>query len=603
LIARYRAIPFEKYHLDPDRDLIHALSDGRTLVEPKSTCLAMRLCGTFQPLSAHSQRIRSALKNSADKADTASRMLAELERKGLLISEEDFCSSIPAGSCNNASISALFVITAGRPAACGRALSSFIENNRRSQRQVRFTVMDDSLTLQARASCVHEVEACAEKLSEPIWYCGREEKESYIADLKRHGIDGDVARFALLGDNHDGLVTIGANRNCALLDSIGEAIFSVDDDLVCQTAPHPSRTSNVRLCGHHDTRDYWTFKDRDAVIAGTKWEAVDLLEQHEQLLGVSIGSLASQGIDHSGIDIQGSCDHMLIGMLKGTANVVATVGGIAGDSGGRAAKWMLASSGQTMANLMASRASFDLALTSREVLGVAPRPSVTHKPFCQTANIGLDNRSLLPPFFPIGRGEDTVFGMLVASAFPYCFLGHIPFALLHEAEQGRTYEQSFEYRISELIGHLMASCVCPPGISRARALKRIGSHLEDIASLPAEDFWNVVLDTVRDQTTFSMRVAQTEFSLEKFAACPDYWQQEMLKWHVQTVEQLEDATSFVPYEFKNLYPVHVAKAKTRELLAQAGRLLFAWPDLIEAAQELRLCGTRLSKPLRTRATV
>lgn len=599
LAARYRAVPFVRYHLDPQTDLVQILDDGRSLVLPKATVIAMQLCDTFQPLTEHLLRIRGALKTTSTSEDHVPiQVLAELDRQGLIAQESKFVEHIPPTAPDPATISSVFIITADRPASCGNALSSFIESSRRNGRQPRFLVMDDAKSLESRAGCMKQIDERAEQFGDSVAYCGRQEKELYVRNLERMGIDGDVARFALLGINDDDLVTIGANRNCALVESIDEVAFSVDDDLVCQVAPHPQRHAALRLCGHFDARDYWTFADRNEVIAQTHWEDVDVLKQHERLLGASLGNLVAEaGI--ANIDIQHACDHMLAGMLRGTSHVSVTVGGIAGDSGGRAAKWMLASSGQTMANLMASRAAYDMAFSSREVLGVAPQPSVTHKPFCQTANIGLDNRSLLPPFFPVGRGEDTVFGVLLVSAFPHCFLGHVPFALLHLAEGGRKYEQSFEYRISELLGHLIASSPCPAGMSRPMALRKIGRHLEEIARLSDEDFWAVVCDTVRDQTTFSMRVAQKGFSEEKFAACPDYWQQEMLNWHLQTVKQLQDFTSFVPDEYKSRYSLQLAKIKTQDMVAKAGKLLCTWPDLIEAARELKCREIHLCKPVRT----
>ena len=58
-----------------------------------------------------------------------------------------------------------------------------------------------------------------------IPYASKREVKNYIKHLAKHGIDPDIAAYALLGN-------IGATRNQILLDNPGDLILMCDDDVV-----------------------------------------------------------------------------------------------------------------------------------------------------------------------------------------------------------------------------------------------------------------------------------------------------------------------------------------------------------------------------------
>jgi hypothetical protein len=594
-LARYRAVPFEKYSLGWEKELVKVLTDERSCLLPRATVMGMGLCRDFQTLAHHTKKLCKIFKTPESQTARIAQTLCELVAQGLLISEDCLYQNISASKGSPQAISSVVIITANRAGPCGNALTSFVENTTQFSRQTSFKVIDDSRSSDLRTPYLENMARCAGSNGKRAFYAGRQEKEAYIAELEGMGIEAAIARFVLLGENDDSLETIGANRNCALLDTLGECILSVDDDMVCRSTPHPHLSRQLRIASHVYPRDLWFFENREKVLSEVEWQSVDALQEHENMLGHSVGDLLLESKSRSGVTLEDTCDHVLVGMLSGTAVVTATFGGIAGDSGGCFAKWMLTCSGQTRVNLAKSKLAYDVAMRSREVLGVAPSPTVTHNAFCPGASFGLDNRTELPPFFPVSRGEDSVFGVLAMNSSRDCYFGHIPYAFLHNGALGRSYQPKPQFRIAELMMCLIAPCALPPGTSKASSFRLIGQYLEELAHLTEKDFWNCVCHMIRVQQATGMRTWQA--TLDTFDDCPDHWRMDLRDMQAHQAALLTNPANLIPSEYIERYPVDLAKAKTKELVRKTGEMLRAWPDILMAASELRRRSVRISAPL------
>jgi hypothetical protein len=596
-MERYRAIPFEWYHLGFNRELVQLLTEDRSIFLPTSAAATLHLCRNFKTLTGHAESACRALKMADQEKSKIARTLEQLGQRGLLLSESGLYTSITASNEPPRPISAITILTANRIRPCLTALSSFAQNAAEFSRRADFIIMDDSVSGDSSSALIQELEKYVGICDGRLFYAGRRGKAAYVAELEKLGIDRAVASFALLGEPDDSLPTIGANRNCVLLETLGAHVLSSDDDVVCRNAPHPDPSDQIRLCGHIHARDLWFFKNRVEAVDAVNWQSVDLLREHEHLLGRPVGDLVLESMAGPGVNLEDICDHFLASLLSGAARVRATVSGIVGDSGGRFPSWMLASSGRTRANLLASKMAYETALTSRELLGVACGPTIAHHPFAQTAMIGLDNARALPPFYPVSRGEDSMWGVLAMSVSPHCFFGHVPFAALHDAQPGRVYEENFEYRIAELMISLISSY---PPVSGGNSLKLLGGYLREMSGMPDQDFWNWVTHAVRIHNSHWMPELQSV--LNTFEQCPDYWEHDIREWHSQMATLLAEPSNFVPVELRERYPADIAQAKTKSLVKKTGQLLCEWPDIVEAARELKQRGLRLAVPVTTTVT-
>jgi hypothetical protein len=477
-------------------------------------------------------------------------------------------------------------VTADRAFLLDRCLQSYCKNLKTYARRAEIVVMDDSKSDSARAEYLQCLQAL--ECDYPILYAGLAEKRSYIEALVQRGIDPVVARFAVLGELEMAICTTGANRNCILLDAIGTSVLSVDDDTICMTAPHPERSCAVHFRGHENPRDIWFYENRDELIASMQWKAYDLLAEHERILGKRLTQIASQLPEAA--DFKNACDHILAGAMSGEGRVVATMTGMAGDSGAGAAHRFFLSNERVVDRLAESEATAKRAFASREVLWVAPCHCVAHSPQCQGAGLGLANHTLLAPFFPVGRNQDGVFGALNLVS-PSAFLGHVPLALFHDPAPPKRYERLPLFRIANLV-----LCIIRPIFSRESStmeglLRLIGSELLEAARLPDVEFWDWVSAAMgRNQQRLIRALQRARKQLDDG---PAFLQKEIETCceHLATSLRNHDC---IPYEFQAL-PRESARQKTRELVQKAGQLFYAWPDLTAAAHDLKAKGVRLSR--------
>ncbi len=588
----YRSVPFQSYPIGSGQELLRVLTDQRTLVLPQSTVIGMKRCRKFQTLAEHRSQLREYLKLGQDNEEKAERFLTAIAQAGLLINDSDVVERpFPVGT-ERSEISSCVVATSDRLTQCCATVDSLIDNIQHHSRKLTCRVFDDSRSARNDLELLHQL--AKHDTSRTLRYCGRSGKEAYISELGKVGIDPDLARFALIGMSESVLETMGANRNCALLDTVGECILSVDDDVLCRTVPHPNLSSGMRVGCHVFPRDTWFFDSRDKVLSELHWSTLDVVGEHEKMLAAPLQKLLSDP-KNGGVEFEDTCDHLIVGLALGAPRIVATFGGIAGDSGGRSGRWVLNCQGQTKANLLNAKETFATALQSREVLGVAPMMTIAHDAFFPGANFGLDNRTTVAPFFPVGRGEDSIFGALTSVISQDSFFGHIPYALFHNAEAGRSYEVESRFRVADLIMCLIPTEPVLPGSSPRQGLQLIGKYLRELSNLGDEEFWRCVLHAARKQQ--SSRLCSLRHVLSELSEHENYCEEATGGLSDDHILQLVEPERFVPAEFSDSYPADVAKQKTKSLIRSAGELLYTWPDLLTAAAELQRRSITLSKPL------
>ena len=82
--------------------------------------------------------------------------------------------------------------------------------------------------------------------------------------------------------------------------------------------------------------------------------------------------------------------------------------------------------GRSHERFVESESFYRTACTSREIFRVVNRPTISDGTCTVAMSIGLDNRELLPPYTPMGRGLDILFGINLWKCFEDGYLGHVP---------------------------------------------------------------------------------------------------------------------------------------------------------------------------------
>ena len=540
-------------------------------------------CDRFRTLEEHEQECSRRLGLSGPARSEMAAVLAQLAAQGLLVSRRK-AMEILEGSVDPSPpgrISAVGIPTADRPTLLRRALRSYVHNARDHGRTPLFIVVDDSRSRAAQVAnrtCVSELR----RQRHQVLYVGHSERARFARSLaRRTGIDPRVLQFALLpGERH--AVTTGAARNALLLLTMGRLSMQVDDDTVPETArPTNSETDNTlslsSLPPPYITRfDSWEALRRLA-------EDTDVLAVHERLLGRSISQCVR---DRTFTRLRADdIDGLFLRLAQSGARVRATVIGAIGDSGTTTSAYtLLRTADEYRASLLASDAVYRLATVARRSMRIVDSFTISHTPQCVSMGLGLDGTSALPPFLPVARSQESLFGVLLYLANGY--LGMIPRAILHRPTEARAApsvgRDVAPLSVANHVVRLIRTLSIIPGGDLASTLRASGTHLSAIGSYTDGLFEETVSRETRGE--IARRLARTRTLLEGTPPSAPA----LYKTHLRQAAKALERALAAP-----MIPVHDLPAQVfprplselRDLIGRLGDLLKCWPDVISAAAE------------------
>ncbi len=482
----------------------------------------------------------------------------------------------PAMASARGLIRTLAIVTCDRPAALSRSLESYLDNCARHGRSVDVVILDDSRSAANRAASREVAAALCRARGVSGWYAGPAEKAAFAEALIARGLPPHVVRFALAPERSS---TAGANRNALLLHAVGEALFTADDDTIGRCALPPGRDEGAEdallITSGQDPAEHWFFPDREAAMGAVSFVDRDILGGHEALLGRDARAV--------------------LGESARGGRVLATFNGLLGDSGWGApfGAWLapmgyLAMRGLSRGRLCASEPSYRAAIESREIVRAVRRLTIADPAFSMMGFAGLDNRELLPPFCPIGRGEDNVFGAALAASLPDAYVGHLPWTLVHAPAEPRRFWAGEMARTAGsvdlgriVIALVRAFAIGPEATDKETRLRAIGEHLVDLAVRPRE------LDAIihdRIARADAALAAFLEAELDAAGGAPVWWAADVRRYLAGLAGAADRA---VALDLADGGDLETARARTWEAVAQFGELLACWPDLVGEARSLR----------------
>jgi hypothetical protein len=553
-------------------------------------------CRTFKTLDQHLADASAQLRVGPEHLESLERCIAQLVEEGLLISLPEVRAGLPVSGSASPTITSVGLITRDRPELIGRAVHSYLQNMAEHGRHSEIVVMDDSVGIAKQTE--YGLRALARETGGDLQYAGREEKEGYAHLLSAYSqLRPELIRFALF-DEEGGECAMGANRNALLLDTLGRLIFCADDDTVCRIVPHPNRRSGIRFSSGPSPLDLWFYPDRQSAVREANFVAEDVLSVHERLLGHSVADLMGGGeVEYCG---EGIAAELLRVGQSGSGQVMVTIGGVLGDSATHSTWPLLKCRGDAYLRLTVSEQQYRSVLASREVLRVTDCATLEKTRFCMTAACGLDNRNWLPPFMPVQRNEDGVFGATLAACRDDNFCGHVPYAIIHDPRESRSSACDpllpLGYiRFADILLACIGSHADPPWLTPEKKLQSLGGFLVELGSLPGPEFENHLRFWLFQEV--GARIQSFENRLQDERDAPDYWRSDVNR----AVDLLrasalnEDYT--VPADLLCHRTAQDARSLARALVHRYGELLCAWPTIISAAKDLSQRGCRISRPV------
>ena len=516
------------------------------------------------------QSLRTGVR--ATPTQLADAVVSLLERGALkdgrqLLSREDTNGSSPQ------KISDVIIVTADRPSTVRRGLTSAIEHARRFGENVRFLVVDGSRReTEATEATVVDIRS---RLGADVRYVGPRQAERFRLALADSGIPPEVVRFGLtLGE-------IGSNRNLGLLLSAGRQGLMIDDDVLCSPWGN-GFSSRVTLVGHDDVQEWRFFGTRDEALGSTQALDASIYGAHSNVLGQTVRSIVTDGART--IDGREACGHMIRAFDEGDGGTVrVTLAGLAGDAARHCSHHVLFREGRLRRILLNDPNALRTALRTREVHRIVLDLTITHELYCMTYCMGFDNRQLLPPFMPVGRGEDAVFGGLLAFCNSDAVAAHLPVGILHDSHRPALYgdeamPSARETRLAELVMHTIQSATGVYGGAPGQRSARLGDVMIDIGSLPQRDFLASI--TNAHLSLRSARLAAIDADLSAMPQADRTWASELETYRNTLHSSLRDPLFFVPTEVKIGGESRDESVKrTQAFLVGFGTLLKCWPSI------------------------
>jgi hypothetical protein len=562
------------------------LTDGKTgrteLLEDAYSGLLPHL-GAWRSLDGHAAAV-AELGVGAGGSSMIHSAIRELVDRGLLLSRTEFIRALAGQAAvrPRVSIASISWCTRDRPEELARSVTSYRTALVDAGRAPAFIVFDDSTDPGVRKLNRDSLR----RISPEIRYTGLEEKQRLAHEIvaQGDGIDPETMSFALFGLPRSG-VTVGANHNAMLLATSGEMTFSCDDDTLCEFTRLDESTFEPELSSAMDPTEYRFFNSWKELSASVRFEQQDILARHAEILGGSAKELVARNVA-----LERCSPGFTHRLMKNGGTVVATASGICGDCGLADSRYVLATQGHSRERLMSSEALYRAASSNRLLLRVAPRMTVSDGTYFQAMCVALDNRLPLPPFFPVGRNFDGVFGQTVRACFPDWYIGHLPWAVHHQPAIERHFQPedlvTLPIRITEIVNLLLATF--ESGLAQFPPMDRMdaaGRFFQDVAALPERDF----LEYVRSHYLFhlSRYVEYLEAQLAIHGQKPEFWVDDV-EAHLERVRALPAGSDFcIPTDLREGRSNDEALTLTRQMVDQFGVLMESWPEILAAAGSVR----------------
>ncbi|MEZ5392496.1 MAG: hypothetical protein R2724_06345 [Bryobacterales bacterium] len=382
-------------------------------------------------------------------------------------------------------------------------------------------------------------------------------------------------------------MTTGSARNSLLLDCATTRYVLADDDGMCRMTQAPEAAGGLDVVSRNDPTEFWFFESRDALHrAFALTDEPDLFGLHESMLGRSVGAAADGELNLKASSAFESRLRRLGGEIR------TSMAGVVGDSGVASSAYLLLEP-RSRARLTASEDFYRTAVRSRQMLRVPVRACVSDGFLTMAGNLGVDARSLFPPFPPVQRNSDGIMGRLLQHCFPASCRGYLNWAVLHDPVEGRSqaleewFEEIQRIRFADVLSVFLQDAAAP--VDRpAAALESAGRRLMALGSASPSHF----REELRRRALHREGGRLAQIAAAGADEQPAFYRSLQERY----MQVMRDAMTREEYLTPRDLPGD-SLALAQELTLRIGELLVVWPQMWVAAEWLRASGRRLSQPL------
>ena len=408
-------------------------NDKRAMVMPP-VYSSLLLCSEFKSLDQHAAYIIEHNPGLKGQQTDIRKVLQSMLDSGMMVSAKQVCDDLKrkvekTTEKKDLGDPVVVIITWERPLALERLLKSICANCD-TEKLHRLYVIDDSRKTENIDQNKALVEKYSSKVKSSLQYFGQQEQQSLLDDLKKQLPEFDSAIDFLADQSRwRDHWTAGLSRNLALLLSVGHRLVMMDDDSICDVYDSPYPKPNITFSDGPRDANFFS-KEQDWAYLQQPLNP-DPINRHMQCLGLSFSEaldvLGQQHLKASGF---ANATSLEVSDLQPDSPVLMTECGSLGCPGTANNTWLPYMASASLKNMLASEENTTNALTSRKVWSGRNQPHFAPRPNMSQIT-GFDNHHMLPPYLPIVRGQDQLFGFMLDFIFPSAVTLDYPWAIPH----------------------------------------------------------------------------------------------------------------------------------------------------------------------------
>ena len=477
-------------------------------------------------------------------------------------------------------------------------MESFVPAVLKSDCAVCLCVYDDSDTPNAAVHITEGLLKLREKYGVPIRLVTKKNRLQFVERLKREGaknnIPPEIIDFGLTDVFRAGKA-LGINRNIALLDNIGRIIISNDDDVSNHFIRSPCYRPGIKLSSVVNPRRMQLYESREALMDDIEPIDIDVVAEHGFYLGKTIGEIVKKEERKSGpVDIPSAMFCEVENCFDDGGTVIITLPGIFGVNTGKIPSSFLMWKPGAPEYGNDGKGEYYKKILSTECIYTPPVTTITDRAYLTTPHFGLDARNLLPPFFPIFRGQDKIFGLLTKRCFPHYYYLYPSYAIFHKRRDSHTFDRgdliklnnSFSFQFSLLLD----TCITTPlGKGLTCSLHEIGILLERFALQSDSDFTGCLRELFADY--FTNYVDFLSSLKDRSSTEPQWWLEDVERYRQAVLAASRREDIIIPDEIKSLTGSFDGAVRFyKQLLSNYGKLCRHWEVIVEVARECEMPG-------------
>jgi hypothetical protein len=489
-------------------------------------------------------------------------------------------------------IISLNIPTHERRDALLRCINSYHQNFRLYGHRPAFNILEDSGDPQKVAGTIDVLSTFMRQTGASISFGGLGEMADFTHRVARYWGGGEeIVGFAIGRDPLFAKLThIGASRNALLMCNIGYGLLMVDDDTVCDSlelnrskiVPHSQRDTNVGT-------DCIMFESHQEAVQSCRRSVADFLGEHQKLLGkhTSKTSFRVQKLLPGG-DVGGSSGPLA---TNNPGRIRVTLNAVVGDCGwGFPLHQMLPR--HALNRFIDDERKYHVACSCRTAFQGSTSVLVTESaPHMLGNSMALDFSEELPPFVPIGRGEDYLFSLVLETCYPRTRFGYLPIAIQHLPVEARR-----RFGLGEFVGRagfidlatafsaLISKWRNSLGVASEATMLDLGRYLENVASAEDATFEAILTDSLREKVMSLSKSLEAE--LESRGNRPDYWVRDITAFLSKLRTSSIRGDNAIPIDLSIVLGKERAKHATKTAVLRYGKLLTAWPEIVSSVRDL-----------------